>query len=134
MEQSPKGMKDGVMLTAFGAQGWYVGEGQRSLASQERAVSNPICPQPDRPDYSPPLEAGATCCPAGELQPGWPGLGTVIEPRDACSLRAPKNQSQTQFHASAPLGKYGLCISSWVPCNSPQLLSDLCGDHGPFFE
>lgn len=107
MEQSPKGMKDGVMLTAFGAQGWYVGEGQRSLASQERAVSNPICPQPDRPDYSPPLEAGATCCPAGELQPGWPGLGTVIEPRDACNLRAQRINPKPNFMPQLLWGNMG---------------------------
>lgn len=79
MEQSSEGVKDGLLITALGARGWCVGEGQRSLASQERAVS--ICPGPAGPDHPPPLGAGATCCLAGELHLGWPSLETVTEAR-----------------------------------------------------
>lgn len=81
MEQSSEEMKDGLLITAFGAQGWCVGEGQRSIASQEGAVSNPICPRPARPDHPPPLGAAATFCLSGELHLDWPSLENVAEPR-----------------------------------------------------
>lgn len=51
-----------------------MGDGQRSLTSQEGVVSSYICPGPARPDHPPLLGAGATCCLAEELQPGWPSL------------------------------------------------------------
>lgn len=70
MEQSSEGMKDRLLITAFGAPGWCVGEGQRSLANQEEAVSSPNCPGPARPDHPPLLGAGATCCLAGKLHLG----------------------------------------------------------------
>lgn len=80
MEQSSEEVKDGLLITTRGAWGWCVGEGQRSLASQEGAVSSSICPRPARPDHPPLLGAGATCCLTGELHLGWPSLETVIGP------------------------------------------------------